>query len=254
MLSKVEVSKIQNRSTDLALAKKVALACQILAKLGLCKETTGHVSARSASGAAMVIRGRGREETGLLFTRPSDVVLAGFDGRALENKSILKPPNESVIHGELYKARPDVRGIVHAHPASIVLTSIAGIELRPIFGGYDPRGMRIAIKGVPIYESSLTLHDVKHVHAMMEVMGDHDICVLRGHGVVVCGNSVEDATIKAIKLDHLANLNLQAALLGNVASISQEDQHAFLTRKTTGMGGGGPETLWRFYCEWLKRG
>jgi hypothetical protein len=43
-------------------------------------------------------------------------------------------------------------------------------------------------------------------------------------------------------------------MLGNVASISQEDQQTFLTRKTTGMGGGGPETLWRFYCEWLKRG
>ncbi|MGE5057739.1 MAG: class II aldolase/adducin family protein [Betaproteobacteria bacterium] len=235
----------------MALAKKVALACQILAKLGLFKETTGHVSARS--GAAMVIRGRGKEETGLLFTRPSDVVLADFDGQTLEKKSILKPPNESVIHGELYKARPDVRGIVHAHPASIVLTSMAGIELRPIFGGYDPRGMRIAIKGVPVYQSSLTLHDVEHVHAMMEVMGDHDICILRGHGVVVCGASIEDATIKAIKLDHLASLNLQAAMLGNVASISQQDQQTFLTRKTTGMGGGGPETLWRFYCEWLKK-
>jgi len=113
--------------------------------------------------------------------------------------------------------------------------------------------MRLAIKGVPVYHSSLTLHDVKHVHEMMTAMGDSDVCVMRGHGVVVCGVNVEDATIKAIKLEHLASLNLQAASLGNVASISQEDQHAFLTRKSTGMGGGGPETLWRFYCEWLKR-
>jgi ribulose-5-phosphate 4-epimerase/fuculose-1-phosphate aldolase len=246
-------SKIQNSSSDSALVKKVALSCRILAKLGLFKETTGHVSARSASRVAMLIRGRGREETGLLFTKPGDVVLSDFDGQKLDKKSVLKTPNESVIHGELYKARPAVRGIVHAHPASIVLTSMAGIELRPIFGGYDPRGMRMAIKGIPIYESSLTLHDVEHVHEMMEVMGDNDICVLRGHGVVVCGSTVEDATIKAIKLDHLATLNLQAAMLGNVGSISQEDQHMFLTRKSTGMGGGGPETLWRFYCEWLKK-
>ncbi len=245
-------SKIVN-SIDSALAKKVALSCQILARLGLFKETTGHVSARSAKGAAMLIRGRGKEESGLLFTRPSDVVLAHFDGQKLDKKSVLKTPNESVIHGELYKARADVGGIVHAHPASIVLTSMAGIELRPIFGGYDPRAMRMAIKGIPVYESSLTLHNLEQVHAMMEAMGDSDICILRGHGIVVCGSSVEDATIKAIKLDHLASLNLQAAMLGNVASISQEDQHAFLTRTSTGMGGGGPETLWRFYCEWLKK-
>src|SRR5204862_4483887 len=101
---------------------------------------------------------------------------------------------------------------------------------------------------IPVYQSSLTLHKVEHVREMMDVMGDNDICVLRGHGVVVCGSSVEDATIKAIKLDNLATLNLQAAMLGNVASISQDDQHAFLSRKSTGMGGGGAETLWRYYC------
>ncbi len=255
VLSKrIEASKIQNSSSDSALAKNIALSCRILARLGLLKETTGHVSARSARGAAMLIRGRGKEENGLLFTKPADVVLADFDGHRLASKGVLKTPNESVIHGELYKARPNCGGIVHAHPPSIVLTSMAGIELRPIFGGYDPRGMRMAINGIPVYQSSLTLHKVEHVHAMMEVMGDKDICVLRGHGIVVCGSSLEDATIKAIKLDHLATLNLQAAMLGSVASISQEDQEMFLARKSTGMGGGGPEALWRFYCEWLKHG
>ena len=129
-----QASKIQSSKLNAALAKKVALSCQILAKLGLFKETTGHVSARSADGVAMFIRGRGREESGLLFTKPSDVVLANFDGQKLDKKSVLKTPNESVIHGELYKARPNVGGIVHAHPPSIVLTSMAGIELRPIFG------------------------------------------------------------------------------------------------------------------------
>ena len=247
-------TKIQNSRADALLAKNVALSCQILAKLGQFKETTGHVSARSANGAAMWIRGRGKEESGLLFTKPSEVVLADFNGQKLDKKSVLKTPNESVIHGELYKARPEVGAIVHAHPPSIVLASMAGIELRPIFGGYDPRAMRLAIKGIPVYRSSLTLHKVEHVHDMMTVMGDNDICVLRGHGVVVCGSSVEDATIKAIKLDNLATMNLQAASLGNVPSISQEDQHLFLTRKSTGMGGGGAETLWRFYCQWLKKG
>ena len=247
-------TNIQNPRANAALAKKVALSCQILAKLGLFKETTGHVSARSADGANMLIRGRGREETGLLFTTASDVVLANFDSQRIQKSGILKPPNESVIHGEIYKVRPAVGGIVHAHPASVVLASMAGIALRPIFGGYDPRAMRMAINGIPVYRSSLTLHRVEHVHEMMAVMGDSDICVLRGHGAVVCGTSVEDATIKAIKLDGLARMNLQAASLGNVPSISEKDQEAFMSRGDTGMSGGGAETLWRFYCEWLKRG
>jgi 3,4-dihydroxyphthalate decarboxylase len=247
-------SKIQNSPSDAALAKNVALSCRILAKLGLFKETTGHVSARSGDGKNMLIRGRGKDETGLLFTGPKDIVLADLDGQRVQKNAILKPPNESCIHGELYKARPDVGAIVHAHPASIVLTSMAGIELRPIFGGYDPRAMRLAIKGIPVYRSSLTLHSKEQVHEMMPVMGESNVCILRGHGVVVCGKDVEEATITAIKLDHLAKLNLQAAALGQVPAISEEDQNAFVTRARTGMGGGGADTLWRFYCDWLKRG
>jgi len=247
-------TEIQNHRAEATLAQKVALSCRILAKLGLFKETTGHVSARGADGKSMLIRGRGREETGLLFTKPRDIVRADFNGRKLEKKSALKPPNESCIHGELYKSRPEFGAVVHAHPQSVVLTSMAGIELRPIFGGYDPRAMRLAIRAIPVYQSSLTLHSKEQVHQMMGVMGDRDICILRGHGVVVAGASVEDATVKAIKLDALARMNLQAASLGKVPAISAEDQEAFLSRRGTGMGGGGADTLWRYYCEWLKHG
>lgn len=239
---------------DAALAKKVALSCRILAKLGLFKETTGHVSARSADGKRMLIRGRGREETGLLFTQPKDIVGANFDGERVQKAGKLKPPNESCIHGELYKMRPEIGSVVHAHPPSVVLASMAGIELRPIFGGYDPRAMRLALRAIPVYRSSLTLHSKEQVREMMAVMGDRDICILRGHGVVVAGASVEDATIRAIKLDALAKMNLQAASLGKVPAISTEDQEMYLNRRGGGMGGGGAETLWRYYCEWLKRG
>jgi len=199
----------------------------------------------------MLIRGRGQEESGLLFTRARDIVRADFDGRMLGQRSGLKTPNESCIHGELYRSRRAVGSVVHAHPASIVLTSMAGIELRPIFGGYDPRAMRLALQPIPVYPSSLTLHSKDQVHEMIAVMGDSDICVLRGHGVVVCGQNVEEATIKAIKLDALARLNLEAVSLGKVASISDEDRVAFLSRR--GMGGGSVEPLWRYYSDWVRR-
>jgi 3,4-dihydroxyphthalate decarboxylase len=236
---------------DAELAKNVALSCRILAKLGLFKETTGHVSARSGAGR-MLIRGRGGDETGLLYTRPADIVLSDFEGAPLKNRAGLKTPNEACIHGEIYKLRPTAGGVVHAHPPSIVLASVAGIALRPIYGGYDPQGMRLALRGVPLFQSSLTLHSKEQVHAMLEVMGESDVCVLRGHGVVVVGKSVEEATIRAIKLDHLAKMNLQAATLGNVPSIPQDDIDAFLSRR------GAPDRsqapLWRFYSEWEKKG
>ena len=236
---------------DSSLARKVALSCRILAKLGLFKETTGHVSARSSAGR-MLIRGRGPNETGLLFTKPADILLADLEGTSLEKKAGLKAPNEAVIHGEIYKARPDVSCVVHAHPPSIVLCSMAGIELRPIFGGYDPNSMRLSLKGVPVYQSSLTLNTKEQVHAMQKVMGDGDVCILRGHGLIVAATSVEQATITAIKLDTLARMNLQAASLGEIPSISDEDINEFQNR--SGRGNSSAEGLWRYYSEWLVKG
>jgi ribulose-5-phosphate 4-epimerase/fuculose-1-phosphate aldolase len=233
------------------LAKNVALSCRILAKLGLFKETTGHVSARSRDGRSMLIRGRGGDETGLIFTRPADIVLADFEGAPLKNRVGLKTPNEACIHGEIYKRRRRAGAVVHAHPPSIVLTSMAGIMLRPIYGGYDPQGMRLALGGIPVYRSSLTLHTKKQVHAMLEVMRDSDVCVLRGHGIVVVGKTIEEATIRAIKLDHLAKMNLQAAALGNVPSIPQEDIDAFYARR--GAPGRSTNSVWRYYVEWEKK-
>ena len=66
------------------------------------------------------------------------------------------------------------------------------------------------------------------------------------------GRSVEQATITAIKLDHLARMNLQAASLGKVPAIPNEDIAAFQRR--TGRGNSSPEGLWRYYSEWLVKG
>ena len=233
-----------------ALARKVALSCRILAKLGLFKETTGHVSARNGTDQ-MLIRGRGPKETGLLFTKPSDILLADLEGQSLERTAGLKPPNEAVIHGEIYKARPEVFCVVHAHPPAVVLCSMAGIELRPIYCGYDPSSMRLSLKGIPVYPHTLTLNTKDQVHAMQKIMGSSDVCILRGHGLITVGTSIEQATITAIKLDTLAKMNLQAASLGKVPSIPEEDIEEF--RKRTGRGNSSPEGLWRYYCEWLTK-
>ena len=150
-------SKIHNSKADSDLAKKVALSCQILAKLGQFKETTGHVSARSANGSAMWIRGRGKEESGLLFTKASEVVLADFNGQKLNPKIVLKTPNESVIHV----------GFSHPRVAdwcdpdrNIAWNLVRGFFARPSFRALAPstdpgvapymlNHMRVTPRGVP---------------------------------------------------------------------------------------------------------
>lgn len=240
-------------SDDLAeLRRKVALSCRILAMTGLVKETTGHVSARIPGADEMLIRGRGPDETALLFTTDQDILRVDFDGRGVDRAAGLTTPQELPIHGEIYKARPDAACVVHAHPLASLLCGLAGLELRPIFGAYDPAAMRLALDGVPVFPRSLTLTRPELVWPMLEVMGQRDVCLMYGHGITVIGSSVEQATVRAIKLETLARVTWQATARGAVPDISREDLAAF-ARPDSGRRSDSAMPIWRYYVRLLEQ-
>ncbi len=232
--------------------RKVALSCRILAMLGLVKETTGHVSARIPGTDNILIRARGPAESALLFTEESDVLRTDLDGNILGTKEGVTIPNEFPIHGELFKARPDIGCVVHAHPPAILVCGITDLELRPIFGGYDPSAMRLAIDGVPIYPRMITLHRPELAQDMIRIMNGKDVVLMLGHGITVVGRTVEEATIKAIKLESLARINWHARQRGvPVKELSAEDLAEFQRSSGHGHGGGGSLPVWRYYLRLL---
>lgn len=163
------------------LRKLVATACRVLANEGLVRDITGHVSARAPGGQGMLIRCRGPAEYGLQRTTPAQVRLVDFDGGG-DDAAGHAPPLELPIHGELYRSRPDVGAVVHAHPRSALLCGLAGITLRPIFGAFDPYALAIAARGVPVFPRSRLIDSRAVAGAMLDAMGDADVCLLRGHG------------------------------------------------------------------------
>jgi ribulose-5-phosphate 4-epimerase/fuculose-1-phosphate aldolase len=66
---------------------------------------------------------------------------------------------------------------------------------------------------------------------MLDVMGQRDICLMRAHGILVVGKTVEEVTHKSIVLETLARLNYYAALKGNVREISDEDKEEWNRRE-----------------------
>jgi ribulose-5-phosphate 4-epimerase/fuculose-1-phosphate aldolase len=201
----------------------VALACRILAMEGLVEGTLGHVSVRVGEDR-MLIRCRGPQEHGLLFTEPDDIRLTDFDGNLCESAEGYVVPNELPIHGELLRARPDAGAVVHAHPASVLVCGIAGLDLRPIFGAYNIPAMRMARDGIPVYPKSGLVRRPELALEMIAVMGERPVCVLKGHGVTVIGENVQQATVRALELDTLARVTVTVAQAGAAAeSIPEED-------------------------------
>ena len=223
----------------------VALSSRILGKLDLTKSTSGHVSARVAGTDTFLIRARGPAETGVRYTGPGDVILVDRDGKKIEGSDDLDPPQEVYIHSWLYRTREDVNSVIHIHPATVVLFTICRKPLLPIYGAYDPTSIRLLMQGIPEYERSITVSNDELGKEFAGVMGDKPACLMRSHGITTAGATVEEATITAIKLNELAEMNYRAALLGTPHPIPDEEI-AIITR-TKRKRGNATESSWRYY-------
>jgi ribulose-5-phosphate 4-epimerase/fuculose-1-phosphate aldolase len=226
--------------------------------MGLVRETTGHVSAR-IDDSRMLIRCRGKEEAGLVFTQAEAVRSVGFDGSDLEMADDYETPTELPIHGEIFRARPDVQCVVHAHPRASLICTLAGLELKQIFGAFDPNAMALAAIGIPIFPRSALIRERTMGEALAKCLGDKPVCILRGHGIVTTGASVQEATIRAIQLETLAGITLEIAKAGGtIEEISPEDQEYFRKlretqdKKAKAHGADVFKWTWRHYTKLLE--
>ena len=111
----------------------LAKACRVMGKLDVTKSTFGHISQRLPGEDLLLIRARGPGESGIRFTAPDDIILVDFDGRKVEGRADLDVPKEVFIHTCLFKARPELRAVLHAHPATVMLFTICNKPLLPLF-------------------------------------------------------------------------------------------------------------------------
>src|SRR5689334_14533009 len=123
---------------------------------------------------------------------------------------------ERFIHGEIYKARPDVKSVVHHHSAAVIPFGVTGVPLRPVYHMAAFVG-----KGVPVFEirdaagtTDLLVKTPELGGALARTLGDKPAALMRGHGAVVVGDSLPMAVGRSIYLQMDARLQAQAIALG----------------------------------------
>jgi ribulose-5-phosphate 4-epimerase/fuculose-1-phosphate aldolase len=204
----------------------VATACRILAQQGLAADVLGHVSVRMDADR-ILLRCRGPEDRGLLFTVAEDIRVVGLDGRD-DLDGGYAVPNEFHIHTEVLRARPEVQAVVHAHPRDVMVADLAGVDQRQVFGAYNIPASRLAHEGVPVYPRSVLVRTPELGRAVAAALGDSDACILRGHGIVTTGESVQHATMRALDLAELSRISAEVALLGGRAQTLPDEDRAEL--------------------------
>ena len=235
-----------------SLKELLAVSCRILGKLNMTKEPSGHVSARIPGSENIYIKARGRAESGLRFVTTRDFITVDLNGKKIEGLPELDVPQEVFIHTALYRARPEVQSVIHVHPLTVVLFTICDVPLLPLTGAYDPSALRLITEGVPTYPRSILISNEALGRDLAAALGTQRACLMRGHGITAAGTSVQDATLTAIKLNEIAEVNYRARLLGDPRPISDEDIKSFRpTHERMKASGAYAESAWRYYCNLL---
>lgn len=206
-------------AADAALREKLATCARIFAMQGLLG-LFGHVSAFDPKSRRVLITpGAGVDKARL---KGPDMVVIDLSGKVLEGRG--RPPIEWPIHTALHAARADALAVAHLHPPQATLFGIARREFAPV----TVQGC-LLIDGVPLYRDAELVTTIERGQRLAATIGAKPALFMRGHGVVVVGKSLERVLYAALILEDEARKAAQAAALGEVGTIGEEECRAFST-------------------------
>ena len=198
-------------SAEAAVIQDLALASRILANEGVL-DAYGHVSIRHPGDPNRYLMARSRAPA---LIAPSDILEFTLDSKPVTPTGE-RLFTERFIHGAIYAARPDVKAIVHSHSPTVIPFGVSDVPLRPVLhlGAF-------LYGGVPVFEISeftgdgeMLVRDQKLGDAVAKTLGNKIVVLMRGHGNVVFGPTLQHAVFRAIYTEVNARLQTTAIGLG----------------------------------------
>jgi ribulose-5-phosphate 4-epimerase/fuculose-1-phosphate aldolase len=226
------------------LRRDLATAYRIVANEGIL-DAFGHISVRHPENPRRYFLSRSRAP-GLV--QPEDILEYDLDSNPIVPPT-MRPYSERVIHGEIFKARPDVNAVCHHHAPSIMPFAISGVPLVPVFHlGASMGGP------APFWDSQHDFGDTNLLVAKPEegaslarAMGKHNIVLMRRHGATVAGANLRELVFATIYSARNAEYQYAAHLLGNVQPLTAgETEMAHRIHQNVG-------PLMRAYEVWERR-
>jgi L-fuculose-phosphate aldolase len=166
-------------------------------KYNLCKEKTGNFSIRDESSGYIIITPSKIKRENL---KEEDICVVDLNGNEIEVMDGIRPSSELLLHLEIYKARKDIRAIMHIHSIYATTFAVANKAIPPItydsanYGGYIY---------VANYKKTKTIELVKDV---IEQLNKSDACLLEKDGVVVVSEDIDDVLLKARYVEEVAEI------------------------------------------------
>lgn len=226
-----------------ALQADLAAASRILAARGVV-DGFGHVSMRHPDRADRFFMSR---SVAPALVTPADIVEYGLDGEAVEAEAP-KGFLERFIHSSIYRLRDDIGSVVHSHSPAVIPFSLVNVPLNAMFHnaaflGSDIPRFDIADHFGP---TDMLVCDCHKGDALAQALGTHNVCLMRGHGSVACGPTLEIAVFRAVYTEVNARIKTSAMQLAggaDIAGLSEEE--ALLADAPNRTAGLRAWDLWR---------
>jgi len=194
------------------LIEDLVAANRILADQGVL-DGYGHVSARHDRDPDRYLLSRSLAPE---LVTAGDIMEYDLDSRPVDARG-RTAYLERFIHGEVYRARPDVKAIVHHHAPSVIPFGASTVPLRPLYhmaaflgGGVPVFDIRAAAGG----PTDMLVSSAALGQALARGLGEHSAILMRGHGAVVVGASVPQAVARSVYMEIDARVAAQAIALG----------------------------------------
>lgn len=221
----------------------LAAASRILAAQGVV-DGFGHVSMRHPNAPERYLMAR---SVAPALVNPDDLIEYDLDSTPVNAQgrgSFL----ERFIHGRIYRARPDVNAVVHSHSPSVIPFGLVNVPMPAMF-----HNAAFLAAGAPVFDISakfgatdLLVGSNEKGAALCETLGHNDIVLMRAHGSVNCGPTLQTAVFRAVYTEVNARIAHWTIALGNggpIAAVTPEEGLlADVVNQTAGMRAWN---LWR---------
>ncbi|HEX3350965.1 MAG TPA: class II aldolase/adducin family protein [Acetobacteraceae bacterium] len=154
---------------------------------------------------------------------------------------------ERFIHGEIYRARPDVKSVVHSHSPAVIPfadTAVPFLPMNHIAGFLGAKVPIFEIRDVAGPATDMLVRNAALGRALAVTLGDSSVALMRGHGSVAAGQSVRHAVFRAVYTEVNARVEAQALALGGKPTFLNPQEAAAAAKTNDGLV-DRPWELWK---------
>ena len=212
---------ISGGPVERAVLEDLAAASRILADQGVF-DAAGHVSMRHPGHSERFLMSRSLAPQ---MITADDIMEFDIDSNAVDARG-RSGFIERFLHGEIFRARPDVMAIAHSHSPSTIAFGLSNVPMRAMY-----HNAAFLAAGVPVFDirekfgaTDIVISTLEKGAALAKVLADKPVALLRAHGMVATGPSLPVAVFRAIFTVTSAAIQHQALALGGpVAALDAEE-------------------------------